>query len=85
MWLRGQGLPTAPDEAQIQSQAAQSLPVLQLIARGDPPGRHDVRAVSAVAAQCRGPGFNSERPFVDRQTFKVRRSAAMVEWKSRAA
>ena len=24
--------------------------------------------------------FNSERPLVDRQTYKLRRSAALVEW-----
>ena len=29
--------------------------------------------------------FNSERHLVDRQTFKLRRSAAMVEWQSLAA
>jgi hypothetical protein len=41
--------------AQISSQAAQSVPVFQLVTRGDPARRSHVRAVPAIAAQCRGP------------------------------
>ena len=29
--------------------------------------------------------FNSERHLVDRQTYKIRRSAALAEWQSLAA
>ena len=29
--------------------------------------------------------FNQERHFVDRQTYKMRRSAALAEWQSLAA
>lgn len=29
--------------------------------------------------------FNSERPLIDRQTYRLRRSAALAEWQSLAA
>jgi hypothetical protein len=42
-----------PDEPQIPSETAFSVPLFQLVTRGDPPGRDDVRAVSALTAKCR--------------------------------
>ena len=51
------------DEPQIQSQAAQSVPVFQLLARGDPPCGDDVRAVSPVVEERRGPAVRArDRP-----------------------
>ena len=37
---------------QLRADAAQPVPLLQFATRGHPPGRDDVRAVSALAAQC---------------------------------
>jgi uncharacterized iron-regulated membrane protein len=39
------------------SQTAQPVPLLQFVARGDPPGRAHVRPVSTVIAQRRGPSL----------------------------
>ncbi len=40
-----------PDVAYISSPAAQSVPLLQLVAGGDPAGGNDVRALPAVAEE----------------------------------
>ena len=43
------------NEPKITSEAAQPVPLFQLLARGDPARGDDVRAVSAVAAERRRP------------------------------
>ena len=47
------------DEPKVASLAAQSVPLFQLVARGDPTGGHVEHGVSAVAAERRGPAVRT--------------------------
>jgi hypothetical protein len=56
---RGGRMIPAVDEPKIEGASTEPVPPFQLVAKGDPPRGHNVRPISVIAAQRRGPAFRA--------------------------
>ncbi|MEG3181289.1 DDE-type integrase/transposase/recombinase [Sphingomonas sp. LT1P40] len=77
---------TVGDEPEVTSEAALPVPLFQLVAGGDPPCGDDVREVSAVAAERRGPAVRARHRHLSRDsTDVVEQVRTDVRWRHPSA